>query len=815
MMGSIKKLALLVVLVVLPALIVAVPTMGQVSANVLAVTAGNVLVRFNTATPGTVTTIGPIIGLQPGENILGIDIRPLTSELYALGSTSRLYRLNRVTGAATQVGSAGAFTLSGTNFGFDFNPTADRIRITSDADQNLRLNPNDGTLTATDGTLAFAAADPNAGQNPNVVASGYTNSFAGTITTTLYDIDSNLDILVIQNPPNSGTLTTVGPLGVNAAAVNGFDIFNVNNTGYAALNVGGVSGLYTINLVTGAATLVGAIGTGANPYTGLVIEPAVVPNYNVFGLTTDNVLIRFNSARPGMIFSSTVITGLQAGENMLGIDFRPATGELYGLGSTSRLYRINTLTGAATQVGSAGSFTLSGTSFGFDFNPVPDRIRVTSDSDQNLRLNPNDGSLTATDSALAYAAADPNAGANPNIVGSAYTNSFSGSTLTTLYDIDSNLDILTTQNPPNNGVLNTVGPLGVNVTGEVGFDIAVGSNIGFAAFQLSGGGTSSLFVVNLMTGSAAAIGPIGNLPIRDIAVGRSTASGSATATVDFDGDGRTDYSVFRTAENTWFYRRSSSGSLFQTVFGQNADVVTPGDFDGDGKTDIAVWRPGAQSKFYVQRSSDNGVSIIDWGVSGDEPVARDFDGDGRTDYAVVRRTGPGLLVWYILNSLNGSVRVEQFGLNGDSAVPADYDGDGRYDLAVYRGGVGLAAEFYVQPSSVGSGFTVTRWGLGGDVVVPGDYDGDGKSDYAVIRTGTPYVWWVLRSSDGGVTTVPFGASPQFPTPGDYDGDGRTDFSTWQPSNGTFYYLSTASPGTTNQFVFGVSKDYPVANHIVR
>ncbi len=171
----------------------------------------------------------------------------------------------------------------------------------------------------------------------------------------------------------------------------------------------------------------------------------------VYGVTTTNSLVRFDSASPGTINSTVGVTGLNAGATLLGIDFRPANGQLYGVSSDSRLYTINLSSGAATAIGSPGGFTLNGTAFGFDFNPVPDRSRVTSNADQNLRLNPISGALAATDPDLAYAVGDVNAGFNPNVVGSAYTNSFNGTLTTTLYNIDSALDILVTQNPPNNG----------------------------------------------------------------------------------------------------------------------------------------------------------------------------------------------------------------------------------------------------------------------------------------------------------------------------------------------------------------------------
>ena len=249
----------------------------------------------------------------------------------------------------------------------------------------------------------------------------------------------------------------------------------------------------------------------------------------VYGVTTNNSLVRFDSASPGTINSTVGVTGLNAGATLLGIDFRPASGELYGVSSDSRLYTINLSNGAATAIGSAGGFTLNGTSFGFDFNPTVDRIRMTSDADQNLRLNPNTGALAAADASLAYAATDINALANPNIVGSAYTNSFMGATTTTLFGIDSALDILVTQAPPNNGTLNTIGGgLGFNTTDLVGFDIFFLGNQAFASLTASGAG-SSLFSINLASGAATSIGAIGSgLAIADIAIQQIPEPGTIT-----------------------------------------------------------------------------------------------------------------------------------------------------------------------------------------------------------------------------------------------------------------------------------------------
>lgn len=242
-----------------------------------AVTTGNLLISFNSAAPGSVLSSVAITGLQGGETVLGIDFRPLTRQLYALGSTSRLYSINRVTGVATAVNGPFTPVLNGTAFGFDFNPTVDRIRVTSDAEQNIRLNPDLGTVVGVDVSLAYAAGDPNGGANPNVVGSAYTNNFAGATTTTLYDIDSNLDILVTQNPPNNGTLNTVGPLGFNTSDLVGFDISRVTGTAFASLTApaAATSGLYTVNLASGAVTLVGTIGGGVT-IRDISVVPAAV-----------------------------------------------------------------------------------------------------------------------------------------------------------------------------------------------------------------------------------------------------------------------------------------------------------------------------------------------------------------------------------------------------------------------------------------------------------------------------------------------------------------------------------------------------------
>lgn len=478
------------------------------AATAYGLTTTNQLVVFDTAAPGTILATVTITGLQPGEAILAIDVRPATGQLYALGSTSRLYRLNPVTGAATQVGTPFSVGLLGASFGFDFNPTVDRIRVVSDAEQNLRLHPDTGAVAATDTALT---------PDGTLVAAAYSNNFAGASVTTLYGIDSTSDQLVRQGgpngtpSPNGGVITPIGPLGVDVADNAGFDITANDGVAYAALSVGGVTSLYTINLTTGAATVVGALG-GGTALRGLAVLSRGV---TLFGVTTTNQLIRFHSALPGTILNTIPITGLQMGEFIVGLDARPATSQLYALGSTSRVYQIHPATGAAVEVGT-GPFTpaLSGAEFGFDFNPVADRIRVVSNSGQNLRLNADTGAVAATDTAISPPAV--------TTAGVAYSNNVDGTTVTTLYGIDAAADSLVLIGglngtpSPNGGVTTVVGPLGVDTTFTGGFDISPLDNVGFAALTV--GGTAQLYTIDLVSGLARAIGAINvAVPVRALA----------------------------------------------------------------------------------------------------------------------------------------------------------------------------------------------------------------------------------------------------------------------------------------------------------
>ncbi|OON63917.1 DNA polymerase I [Massilia sp. KIM] len=475
--------------------------------EVYVLTASNKIVTFNRDTPGTIRTTATVTGLQPGENLIGIDFRPADGQLYGVGSSGRIYTIVGRTGAATLKSTLAAdpadtsapFTaLAGTEFGVDFNPAADRLRVVSNTGQSLRINVDNG-VTATDGNLNGGPA------NTAVTAAGYTNSFAGAATTTLYVIDPANTTLFIQNP-TTGALSAPVALGA-FSQLGGFDIDARTNTGYTVMTVGGTRGLYAIDLAASAnpVTRVGALAINEE-LRGLTLRSPNAPL--VHGLGDDGRLLSFKASSPNTIDANVAITGLATGERLLGIDIRPKDGLLYGLTSNARIVTINPATGAASVKASMAAdpadtsapFTaLAGTAFAADFNPAADRLRVIGNTGQNLRINVDTGA-TSTDTPI------NRSGAAPAVTGAAYTNSFAGATSTTLFDLDTAGASLAVQNPPNDGALANVGALGVSIAGDVGMDIAGGANgLVLAALRTSATGPSSLYRIDLATGAATLV----------------------------------------------------------------------------------------------------------------------------------------------------------------------------------------------------------------------------------------------------------------------------------------------------------------------
>jgi putative transposon-encoded protein len=223
------------------------------------------------------------------------------------------------------------------------------------------------------------------------------------------------------------------------------------------------------------------------------------------------------------------------------------------------------------------------------------------------------------------------------------------------------------------------------------------------------------------------------------------------------------------------------------------------DFDGDGKSDITVWRPDGGNWFTIN-SKTGTRSVTGFGTSGDVPVPGDYDGDGTADRAVFRPSGN---TWFIRNSATGTDGVVSYGASGDSPVSGDYDGDGKTDVAVFRP---TSNTWFIRNSATSTQSAVS-YGTSGDVPVPGDYDGDGKTDVAVFRPASG-TWFIVNSSNNSQRAVNFGASGDTPVPGDYDGDGRADAAVFRPANG-IWFIQQSSTGMTSVVSWGTSTDVPI------
>lgn len=232
----------------------------------------------------------------------------------------------------------------------------------------------------------------------------------------------------------------------------------------------------------------------------------------IVGLTASNVLVPFDSQTMQTLGGPVTISGLQSGETILGIDFRPSNGLLYGVGSSNRLYQINPTTGAATAIGGQFATAFAGPAGGalrvsIDFNPMADALRVITNSGQNFAVSPTTGAQTVQ-TALSYAAGDLNNGASPRIVGTAYANNVAGATSTRLFTVDAALDILAVQNGAfAAGIQTTVGDLFLDTGNDFGFDISP-SGLAFASYNSAGFPNSSLYQIDLATGAANFLGGV-------------------------------------------------------------------------------------------------------------------------------------------------------------------------------------------------------------------------------------------------------------------------------------------------------------------
>lgn len=267
---------------------------------------------------------------------------------------------------------------------------------------------------------------------------------------------------------------------------------------------------------------------------------------------------------------------------------------------------------------------------------------------------------------------------------------------------------------------------------------------------------------------------------------------------DFDGDGKTDVTVYRPGNGFWYSLNSSNGAFVFQQMSANLKPV-PADYDGDRKADFATYAPSNGG--WNIRNSGGGATTYSVGGGTALPVARDYNGNGKAEATVFN---PSTTIWTGLleKPATSGVRQRQFGISTDLPVSADYDGDGQADIAVFRPGTGTWYYLRTSNGTIGA----LNWGISTDRPVPGDYDGDFQTDIAVWRPSEGN-WYVLRSSDGAMQVQQWGGGSfgDVPVPGDYDGDGKFDYGVFR--SGTWYWLQSSDSAVIG-VQFGQSGDIP-------
>lgn len=544
-------------------------------------TENGMLATTSTTAPGANTAPIAITNVAAGETLVAIDVRPQTQKLYALGvnptaETATLYIVTPETGFASPVSSvvsAIALTTDGStpvdfpdpttvNWDIDFNPSADRVRVVSGS-LNFRINPNNGVAVDGDnGGFITSGVNPDGpinGGTTTVSATAYSNSQPnnGNITTQ-YTLDAVSNSLFIQSPPNAGIQTQVAvvtllgstldfskasfdiPPGVNAASSNS----PASGSGFMVAQVSGTSRLYSLNLSTGVATPLGNLGLAVRSSAIRTELGAMI------ALSSDGAsLIRFSPTTPGTTTVVAISTGsVVSGETLVGMDFRPQTGQIMALGvnptaNSASLYLVDPQTGAVTLIGAASGiqFTFDGSTvvdlpdpatsgYGIDFNPTVDRLRVVTSNGFNFRVNPNNGApIDGNFGQGAFTGTNPDGLLSGNGVAGldavAYTNSFAQSLtggVTTQYTLDAATNTLYIQNPPNSGGQTLPLPLTLNgaavdITSRTGFDLPASVSVAASNTPATGdgwlvatvGGTTGLYRIDLATGALTSFGALG------------------------------------------------------------------------------------------------------------------------------------------------------------------------------------------------------------------------------------------------------------------------------------------------------------------
>ena len=508
-----------------------------------------------------------------------------------------------------------------------------------------------------------------------------------------------------------------------------------------------------------------------------------------------SLLISFDPSSPG-VGTTTAITGVTPGQTLVGIDFRPGNGLLYGLGVNAAtdfttLYTISVQTGVAAAVGTVAfgifGIDLPSGNYGFDFNSVVDRIRITADNGLNLRLNPNNGTLSGQDTLIAA----PNA-----VAGVAYTNNQPAQGgVTTLYALDSNGNVLNIQNPANGGVQNLVGPTGVDFSAVNGFDIPTGVNApangspapgnGFALLTTAGGVTG-FYAINLSTGAATLVGNFLN--------GTTLANGLALqlhqdpVRNDFNGDATSDV-LWRHTGGQVSEWQINNGQLVNSLGVGAPDPAwrfqDTGDFNADGRADI-LWRHDNGQAVLWQMDgatilSNQSVAMIgsDWHNEG----VGDFNGDRRAD-ALWHNDNGQVALWTMNGAqITNNQTIATVGANWHFQGVLDANGDGSSDVLL-RENSGQVVLWTMNGATIANNQSVANLGLDWNIQGTGDFNDDGRDDVLLRNDSGQVVIWQMNGAQiaSNLSVATPGNDWHVQDVGDYNNDGRSDV-LWRNDSG--------------------------------
>ncbi len=239
------------------------------AASIVALQDGKTLAHIDTDKK----KVGKTVALAGNATLVGIDVRPSDSKLYGVTTDGVIVTIDAATGKWEKKADLSEKLPQGATFSVDFNPVADRLRILSSTGMSLRVNVEDGKAVV-DGQLKYAEADANKGKQPKVIAGAYSNSFAGTKETALYDIDAASSAYLRQAPPNDGILNTLGKIAVKINGTVAFDIASDGkggNTGW--LLADGV--LYQLDIANGATKMVGKVDGLKGKISDISVLPAM------------------------------------------------------------------------------------------------------------------------------------------------------------------------------------------------------------------------------------------------------------------------------------------------------------------------------------------------------------------------------------------------------------------------------------------------------------------------------------------------------------------------------------------------------------